>query len=276
MAIRVLLSDRRPRQALESPAGNPFMSNQDHFDKDIAYHARIAGEYDYMITEPREFPNDLLFSKLDPQVKPGKRMLDLGCGTGQMIFRYGDRFVSITGVDHSPEMLSQAGSNMEKHGLQRVNLVRANLFDFLESDTGIYDFVSCVGCLHHLPVESIPRVFQLGRARLKTGGILLLAEPIDVNLDALPPEVAQWNAESIMKDRVYAVEAEDPDEAPISETFLRASLGQHGFRIVGESRGWELFPHHWPPSDHDKQKIRELHARYGDTGNILCLAGVAC
>jgi SAM-dependent methyltransferase len=251
------------------------MAHDEHFDKDIAYHAQIAGEYDQIITEPREYPNDLLFAPLDPHIAQGKRMLDLGCGTGQMILRYGERFDSVIGVDHSPEMLAQARSNISKRGLEDVKLVETNLFDFLASDEGSYDFVSCVGCLHHLPLESIPRVFELVSARLHKEAVFLLAEPIDVNLDALPPEIEDWNAESIMKDRAYTVEVEDPEEAPISQAFLRANLAKHDFRIVAESRGWELFPHHWPPSDGDRKTIRALHDKYGETGNILCLVGVA-
>jgi len=248
------------------------MAHDDHYKKDIAYHAQIAGEYDRIITEPREFPNDLLFAPLDPHIVKGEGMLDLGCGTGQMILRYGERFDSITGVDHSPDMLSQARLNVDARGLKDVQFQEANLFDFLESDQGGYDFVSCVGCLHHLPLESIPRVFELVRERLNAKAVFLLAEPIDVNLDALPAEVADWNADSIMKERAYSEEPEEPEEAPISQNFLRSRLAEYGFRIVAESRGWELFPQHWPPSDDDKKRIRELHEQYGETGNILCLA----
>ena len=110
------------------------------------------------------------------------------------------------------------------------------------------------------------------RERLNPKAVFLLAEPIDVNLDALPAAVEDWNASSIMKDRTYSDEPEEPDEAPISQSFLRSKLAENGFRVVAESRGWELFPHHWPPSNEDKQEIRALHEEYGDTGNILCLA----
>ena len=36
----------------------------EHFDRDIRYHAAIAHEYDAVITQPRAFPNDLLFGAL--------------------------------------------------------------------------------------------------------------------------------------------------------------------------------------------------------------------
>ncbi len=81
----------------------------EHFDRDIRYHAAIAHEYDAVITQPRAFPNDLLFGALDPLVVPGARMLDLGCGTGQMLLRYARRFSSATGVDRSPAHPQCAG-----------------------------------------------------------------------------------------------------------------------------------------------------------------------
>ena len=46
----------------------------EHFDRDIRYHAAIAHEYDAVITQPRAFPNDLLFGALDPLIVPGARM----------------------------------------------------------------------------------------------------------------------------------------------------------------------------------------------------------
>lgn len=43
--------------------------------------------------------------------KPGERILDLGCGTGQLTQRIAERGATVTGLDASPEMIGQARQN---------------------------------------------------------------------------------------------------------------------------------------------------------------------
>jgi trans-aconitate methyltransferase len=46
---------------------------------------------------------------LDPQ--PGERILDLGCGTGQLTARIAESGARVVGLDSSPEMIGQARQN---------------------------------------------------------------------------------------------------------------------------------------------------------------------
>lgn len=46
---------------------------------------------------------------LDP--KPGERILDLGCGTGQLTQKIAERGAEVTALDASPEMIGQARQN---------------------------------------------------------------------------------------------------------------------------------------------------------------------
>jgi SAM-dependent methyltransferase len=49
-----------------------------------------------------------LMRQLPPELGPGHACLDLGCGAGRMLPALARRFERVTGVDVSPEMLSQA------------------------------------------------------------------------------------------------------------------------------------------------------------------------
>jgi trans-aconitate 2-methyltransferase len=50
-----------------------------------------------------------LIELLDP--KPGERILDLGCGTGQLTQKIAERGAEVVGLDASPEMIGQARQN---------------------------------------------------------------------------------------------------------------------------------------------------------------------
>jgi ubiquinone/menaquinone biosynthesis C-methylase UbiE len=240
----------------------------EHFDRDIRYHAAIAHEYDAVITQPRAYPNDLLFGALDPLIPPGARMLDLGCGTGQMLLRYARRFASATGVDHSPQMLAEARANLGRAGLAAVDLRQSDLNEFLARDDRHYDLITCVGCLHHFPHAEIPHALLALSRRLAPAAAFLLAEPIEVPIETLPEEISRWNATSVMRGRGYSAPAEDPDEGPLPLALLHGALAAAGLRVVAESRGWEMFPQQLPPSLADRIALWQMHHRYGANGNI--------
>jgi len=50
-----------------------------------------------------------LIDLLDP--KPGERVLDLGCGTGQLTAQVAERGAEVVGLDASPDMIGQARQN---------------------------------------------------------------------------------------------------------------------------------------------------------------------
>jgi SAM-dependent methyltransferase len=243
---------------------------QEHFEHDIAFHRKTAAIYDHVNTEPRILANDLLFAALDRRVaRGGGAMLDLGCGTGQMLLRYGTRFDRAVGVDHSADMLAIARVRVPAVAAGRCALVESDFFRYLERDRDRYSLVTCVGCLHHLPDDAFDQFFGLVRARLGTGGQLLLAEPVDTGGVQPPAQVARWNAASVMAERAALMPMEESHEAPIGGDVLLRQPERHRFHLVKATRGWELFQHRLPASALDHVAMRWLHARHGPTGNII-------
>jgi SAM-dependent methyltransferase len=242
---------------------------KEHFDQDIAFHRKTAAIYDHVNIEPRKLATDLLFAPFERHVVSGGTMLDLGCGTGQMLLRYAPRFRRAVGVDHSPEMLDLARERVPGAAAGRCTLVNSDFLEFLGTDRDHYALVSCVGCLHHLPSEAFDVFFRLVRSRLEHDGLLLLAEPVDIGGRAPPPPVARWNAKSVMATRAALMPMEESDEAPIAEDVLLLRPAGYGLRRVAVSRGWELFQRRVPPSLFDHLALRYLHRRYGRTGNVV-------
>ncbi|MEM7199148.1 MAG: class I SAM-dependent methyltransferase [Planctomycetota bacterium] len=110
---------------------------------------------------------------LDTAIDPSARVLDCGCGTGQLaafLALAGPRR-QVFGVDGCAASLRLAESFRARVGLDNLQLVRGELFD-LPAKTAGFDVVVCRGVVHHTPrpYEAIARV----AACTAPGGALVL------------------------------------------------------------------------------------------------------
>jgi 2-polyprenyl-3-methyl-5-hydroxy-6-metoxy-1,4-benzoquinol methylase len=102
---------------------------------------------------------------LDRQIPVGARVLEVGCGTGQLgaFLSVGGR--AVVGVDMCRASLRLANKFKTHHGLKDCNFLHASLFDLpLRSES--FDLVICKGVLHHTP-----------DARAGTAAILRMLRP---------------------------------------------------------------------------------------------------
>ncbi len=83
---------------------------------------------------------------LDRQIPIGARVLEVGCGTGQLgaFLSIGGR--SVVGVDMTRASLELAGGFKRRHGLDNCNFLHGNLFD-LPLQPESFDLVICKGVL---------------------------------------------------------------------------------------------------------------------------------
>lgn len=100
-----------------------------------------------------------LLPLLNPQ--PGERILDLGCGTGQLISEIAAAGAETLGIDSSPDMIGQARQNYPKLKFQ---LADARTFEVSQP----FDAVFSNAALHWIP-DARPVVEAIYRA-LKPGG----------------------------------------------------------------------------------------------------------
>lgn len=118
---------------------------------------------------------DLVKEYLD--VKPGKKILECGCGSGDFtsyLVNSLDNAVNIYAIDISSSQLKLASKKIQK---SNVNFVTGSVMD-LPFKNEFFDFVIGNAVLHHLDIdkslEEIKRV-------LKPGGSLLFFEPNMLN-----------------------------------------------------------------------------------------------
>ncbi len=113
---------------------------------------------------------DLVCRKLD--LKPGQRLLDVGCGWGTMVRHAAREYgVKALGVTLSREQASWAKEAIDREGLGDLAEVRhLDYRDVLESD---FDAISSIGLTEHIGVRNYPSYFSFLRDRLKPEGRLL-------------------------------------------------------------------------------------------------------
>lgn len=108
---------------------------------------------------------------LEQQVPPGVRILDAGCGTGQLAVFLSIKNRMVTGIDISRNSIVKGREFKNRFDLKNVELMEMNIFNHtLERES--YDYVFCNGVLHHTrnPEEG----FKILCSLLKKNGYLVV------------------------------------------------------------------------------------------------------
>ncbi|MET9966410.1 cyclopropane-fatty-acyl-phospholipid synthase family protein [Streptomyces sp. NPDC006356] len=113
---------------------------------------------------------DLVCRKLD--LRPGQRMLDVGCGWGSMAIHASREYgVSVVGVTLSQEQAAYARKRVADEGL--TDKVEIRVQDYRDVEDGPYDAVSSIGMAEHVGAERYLEYADVLFRLLKPGGRLL-------------------------------------------------------------------------------------------------------
>ncbi|KYG32004.1 class I SAM-dependent DNA methyltransferase [Alkalihalobacillus trypoxylicola] len=132
----------------------------------------FAALYDHLMSEaPYDRWLDYVKNNSNPALK-GLDIMDVGCGTGEMVIRYGQEGANVTGIDLSSEMLLVAKEKTDKLGLTPF-LIEQDMASL--PFIGEFDVIT-VFCdsLNYLKTETdVKSAFTSFFQQLKTGGMLL-------------------------------------------------------------------------------------------------------
>ncbi|SDH52622.1 Methyltransferase domain-containing protein [Lentzea fradiae] len=104
----------------------------------------------------------------------GDRVLDVGCGTGNLLRTTGKTGADLFGVDPDLKMLARAERKLRRAGI-RARLDRGYAQELRFPD-GSFDKVFSSLMLHHLDVASKDEMLAEVRRVLKPGGVFVLAD----------------------------------------------------------------------------------------------------
>ena len=133
----------------------------------------LAGRYPSQVEAEKQILVDVL-EKLD--IGPSNRLLEIGCGPGQILIPLSFLVSEATGVDH-PMVCSVLEKRYQSDNL---TLMSGNFLD-LDFKSKTFDRVLCYSVLSTLPVTEIDSFIQKALGLLEPGGRLLFGDLANVD-----------------------------------------------------------------------------------------------
>lgn len=143
--------------------------NAEYFDRFYAEKGGVRGFFVRAFLKERMAK---ILSAMD--VSAGKKVLDIGCGSGIFIEALSKMGAEVTGVDCSKKMLSLADCRLKKASAARYDLLVADASSLPVGGTH-YDFVICAGLLDY--VLDIKKVLKEIHRVLKDSGLAVITIP---------------------------------------------------------------------------------------------------
>lgn len=138
-------------------------------DKDMHYSCAYFTSSDITLEQAQLEKCKLIADKL--LLKPGQKVLDIGCGWGSMAFYLAENFdVEVTGITLSKEQLSVAKKRAKEKGLDNVSFA---LQDYRELN-GKYDRIVSIGMFEHVGKPNYNTYFKKIKKCLRNNGIALI------------------------------------------------------------------------------------------------------
>ncbi len=195
--------DKRPRTGLQTAQLRGQLHSRQRDREAISYHYDLSNQFFELILDSRmqytcanfadahddletaqQSKLDLICRKL--RLKPGQRLLDIGCGWGGLVMFAAKNYgVEAVGVTLSARQVEWAQKQIRAAGLE--NRCRVDLMDYRDVDEGTsFDKIATVEMTEHLGSSQFPTYFQKCWRLLRPHGSLLIQQITQADPLGLP------------------------------------------------------------------------------------------
>ena len=197
-------------------------------DKRMVYSCAYFRSATDTLDDAQEAKLDLICRKL--RLKPGDRLLDIGCGWGGLIIHAAERYgVDATGITLSENQAAYARERIESAGLG--DRCRAEIRDYRTlSESDGYDKIASIGMVEHVGLSHLPVYFASAFRALKAGGLFLNHGIVSMG-EARPKSLGErifkkfWKADAFIDTYVF------PDGKLTASADVVAAAEASGFEV---------------------------------------------
>ena len=172
----------------EDQAGCKGGSRVERNKRNIAHHYDVSNDFYRLFLDPEmvyscgyftDWSNDIATAQIDKldmicrklRLKPGERMLDIGCGWGALACHAASNYgVQVHGVTLSEEQFALARDRVIERGLS--DRVTIEIRDFSELEGG-FDKIASIGMFEHVGLENHSAYFSTVHRLLRPRGVYL-------------------------------------------------------------------------------------------------------
>ncbi len=165
-------SKSRDQQAISYHYDRSNDFYQFFLDKRMVYSCAYFSSPDASLDDAQEHKLEYICRKL--RLKPGERLLDIGCGWGGLVIFAAQRYgVRVHGVTLSREQAALANERIKAAGLEDRCTIEIRDYREVEAPEGGYDKLVSVGMFEHVGGALLPTYFARARDLLRPGGVFL-------------------------------------------------------------------------------------------------------
>ncbi len=160
----------RDRAAIGFHYDQPVEFYRAFLDQNLVYSCAYYDDGVQTLEEAQTAKIDYILRKL--HLRPGERLLDIGCGWGALVVRAAERFgASVLGVTLSETQFQEGRERIARAGLE--GRARIERLDYRELPRTQFDKAVSVGMFEHVGRNSLPAYFSIVFNLLRPGGLFL-------------------------------------------------------------------------------------------------------
>jgi ubiquinone/menaquinone biosynthesis C-methylase UbiE len=168
------LFDHRGFAAVRGDASSIKTLVTDYFDRDARhYHVSHYGQDDDSTYTPLRYRQAYIEELIEARSLPkGAKILDVGCGPGELALNLSARGYDVWAVDIAPAMVDEATKLLEDNGYPSEGRVLIGDIEKLEFDDGFFDVVIASGVIEYQETDA-QSLREMNRV-LRPGGYMVL------------------------------------------------------------------------------------------------------